>query len=289
MKERLLSKELQDALSTTIDIESSSQLRARMLERIRASLNHPATASAPEELPLFLSQTPKGDIQGLIEKFSAETEKVGGQVARVNSGGEVREYIERLLLLNTGATVAVSNGPLVQELCIREWLLSRNTRVVSCLDEVSDSIQTSSDSQFRDDPTRELRSRQQYRRLLLECDLGVTSADYALADTGTLVLLSGGEQHRLISLLPPVHVCILEPARILPALSQLLTHVREEFYSRERPPQALTCITGPSRTADIEHTITMGVHGPKSLHVLIYSPGGDETPAEEVVTIGSGG
>jgi len=243
-----------------------------MLERIRASLNHPATASAPEELPRFLIPTPACNVEGLIEKFSAEMEKVGGQVARMNSGREVREYIERLLLLNAGAPVAVSNGQLVQKLCIREWLLSRNARVVNCLEEFAESVQTSSSSRFSHEPAGEPTSMEQYKRALLECGVGVTSANYALADTGTLVLLSGGEQHRLISLLPPVHVCILEPARILPGLSRLLTHVRKQFYSRERPSQALTCITGPSRTADIEQTITMGVHGPKSLHVLIYSP-----------------
>jgi L-lactate utilization protein LutC len=255
-------------------MERSSQLQERMLARIRASLSHPATASAPEELPRFPSQTPAGHVESLIDEFSEELEKVGGQVAHVHSGDEVRQHIERLLLLSSDASVAVSDGQLVQELCIREWLLSLNTRVVTCMEEAGVRGQRNLEPQHRHESAGEVTSMERYRRVLLECGIGVTSADYALADTGTLVLISGGEQHRLISLLPPVHVCLLAPSRIFPGLTQLLAHLSNEFYSLERPPQALTCITGPSRTADIEHTITMGVHGPKSLHVLLYSPVG---------------
>lgn len=246
-----------------------------MLARIRAALGHPATASAPEELPRLLSQTPAADVESLTVEFSEELEKVGGQVARVNSSDEVRRYIEGLLLLSADASVAVSDGQLVQDLCIREWLLSRNKRVVTCLHEFAVRTQRDSEPRQSHESPREVTSMEQYKRVLLECGIGVTSADYALADTGTLVLVSGGEQHRLISLLPSVHVCLLDPSGISPSLTQLLAHLRDKFYLRERPPQALTCITGPSRTADIEQTITTGVHGPKSLHVLIYSPVGE--------------
>ena len=255
-------------------MEGSSQLQERMLGRIRASLNHPATASAPAELRPFLRQTPAGDVESLIGEFIEETEKVGARVTRVHSADEVRKYIEGLLLLSADETVAVSDGQLIQELCICEWLLSQNARVVTYREGVAVMGQGDLEPQIRSEAAIEGTLRQQNKRVLLECGIGVTSADYALADTGTLVLMSGGEQHRLISLLPPVHVCLLTPTRIFPSLTQLLAHVGDQFYSRKTPPQALTCITGPSRTADIEQTITMGVHGPKSLHVLIYSPVG---------------
>ena len=82
-----------------------------------------------------------------------------------------------------------------------------------------------------------------------------------------LALISGGERHRLISLVPPVHVCILDPRRILPSLADLLA-----AYGPQGLPRALTFITGPSRTADIELTITVGIHGPRALHVVLYQP-----------------
>src|SRR5205085_12582893 len=115
---------------------------------------------------------------------------------------------------------------------------------------------------------------EQYRGLLLGAAVGITTADYALADTGTLVLVSGDEQHRLISLLPPTHVCLLDPARVLPSLPDLLARVRGRFSPPEAAPKNMTCIPGPSRTADIEQAITMGVHGPKSLHVILYALAG---------------
>jgi L-lactate dehydrogenase complex protein LldG len=100
----------------------------------------------------------------------------------------------------------------------------------------------------------------------------VTCADYAIADTGTLVLIAGREQHRLISLVPSIHLCLLDATRIVGTLPELLRRVRERYVSTETAPCAMTFITGPSRTADIELTLTTGVHGPTELHVLLYQP-----------------
>ena len=219
-----------------------------MLTRIRASLGRTVGRSAPDRLPAFLMQTSDVDQQSLIVEFESENEKVGGKVAHVHSREDVTKYLESLLV--SGDSVSISDGFLIEDLRLREWLLEHRTHVVTW---------------------PETTSIEEYKRKLLQCDTGVTCADYALADTGTVVLLSGREHHRLASLLPPVHVCLLPTDRILPNLTSLLDHISDESYSRERPPHALTCITGPSRTADIEQTITTGVHGPKALHVLLYS------------------
>jgi L-lactate dehydrogenase complex protein LldG len=108
-----------------------------------------------------------------------------------------------------------------------------------------------------------------YKRELVKVNIGVTSADYAIAETGTLVLVSGGEQHRLISLVPPVHVCLLEETRIIESLPVFLALAGQKYYSTESAPLATTFITGPSRTADIELSLTLGVHGPRELHTLL--------------------
>jgi L-lactate dehydrogenase complex protein LldG len=96
-------------------------------------------------------------------------------------------------------------------------------------------------------------------------DVGITTAQAAIAETGTLVLDSSSERHRLASVVPPVHIAILPASRIYATLSEVLAMVQS---GKEVSP-AITFITGPSRTADIELTLTIGVHGPQELYVII--------------------
>jgi len=98
-------------------------------------------------------------------------------------------------------------------------------------------------------------------------DVGLTTAQAAIAETGTLVLESDRERHRLVSLLPPVHVAFIDAANICATLGEALRAVvRKGPMGMSR---AITFITGPSRTADIELTLTIGVHGPKELYVIV--------------------
>ena|SRR3982751_5434727 len=95
-------------------------------------------------------------------------------------------------------------------------------------------------------------------------DVGISTAQAAIAETGTLVLDSESERHRLISLVPPVHIAIVDAATLCRTLGEALAGVRSSRLSR-----LVTFITGPSRTADIELTLAIGVHGPKELYVIV--------------------
>jgi L-lactate dehydrogenase complex protein LldG len=95
-------------------------------------------------------------------------------------------------------------------------------------------------------------------------DVGITTAQAAIAETGTLVLVSTQERHRLVSLVPPVHIAILDASKIYETLGEALAFIHKTEIS-----PAVTFITGPSRTADIELTLTVGVHGPQELYVII--------------------
>jgi len=98
---------------------------------------------------------------------------------------------------------------------------------------------------------------------LFDSDIGITSAQWAIAETGTLVLESGAERHRLVSLVPPVHVCLLNAGVIRQSMSEIL-----ELADVDANP-AITFITGASRTSDIELTLAIGVHGPGELYVIV--------------------
>ena len=100
-------------------------------------------------------------------------------------------------------------------------------------------------------------------------DVGITTAQAGIAETGTLVLDGADERHRLVSLVPPVHIAIIDATRIVATLGEALTLLRE---GKEISP-VVTFVTGPSRTADIELTLTIGVHGPQELYVIINELG----------------
>jgi len=92
---------------------------------------------------------------------------------------------------------------------------------------------------------------------------GVSHALYGLADTGSVVLAASATEPRARSLLPAVHVSLLAEDRILPGLAQLFEALGGEL------PSALAIVTGPSRSADIEQKLVVGVHGPGEVHVVL--------------------
>jgi len=96
-------------------------------------------------------------------------------------------------------------------------------------------------------------------------DVGVSTVQAAIAETGTLVLDSTRERHRFVSLVPPVHIAIVRASQIYRTLGEVLSLIRKD----KEVSAAVTFITGPSRTADIELTLAIGVHGPQELYVII--------------------
>jgi len=104
---------------------------------------------------------------------------------------------------------------------------------------------------------------------LFDYDVGLTTAQTAIAETGTLLLESDREHHRLVSLLPPVHIAIINARDICLTISDALKQVR--LRETSDISRTVTLITGPSRTADIELTLAIGVHGPKELYVIVNS------------------
>lgn len=96
-----------------------------------------------------------------------------------------------------------------------------------------------------------------------ECDLGVTSCDCLVAQTGSIVVSTLSAGGRALSVLPPTHLAIARRDQIVPDLVSAMALLRKRYDKRW--PSALSVITGPSRTADIEKILVLGAHGPKRL------------------------
>ena len=99
-----------------------------------------------------------------------------------------------------------------------------------------------------------------------------TWADRGIADTGTLVLNSDSEELRLATMLSETHVAVLPTGSVVASMDDLEGYMSDHF---KKGPGYVAFITGPSRTADIERILTIGVHGPERLHIL-FLDGGDK-------------
>ena len=97
----------------------------------------------------------------------------------------------------------------------------------------------------------------------------MTAADYAIAETGTVALGSDEEGALLVSLLPVIHVAVLRASQIVCSLGAAIGKLKAERMTRAEPCRSATFITGPSRTSDVELVLSIGVHGPKELHLII--------------------
>lgn len=97
----------------------------------------------------------------------------------------------------------------------------------------------------------------------------VTFADWGIADTGTLVIKSDSEELRIATMLADTHIAVLKASQIVPDADAIADQLNEILKSDSASYTAF--ITGPSRTADIERVLAIGVHGPKELHILILS------------------
>ncbi len=95
--------------------------------------------------------------------------------------------------------------------------------------------------------------------------VGITGAVAGIAETGTLVLASGRATPATVSLLPETHIAVLPAARIVATLEDALSRLR----AMGPLPRAVNLVSGPSRTADIEQTVTLGAHGPARVHIVL--------------------
>ena len=105
------------------------------------------------------------------------------------------------------------------------------------------------------------------REVSAAAKVGISQLDWAIANTGTLVQDASPVDRRLVSTLPLIHIALIRSDRLVPDLPALLAKIRPEQTNY------ISFITGPSRTADIERVLTIGVHGPEKLIIVFF----DET------------
>jgi L-lactate dehydrogenase complex protein LldG len=123
-------------------------------------------------------------------------------------------------------------------------------------------------------------NRREAQIALSDVTVGLTGAMAGLADTGSLVVSCGDGRGRLASLLPPIHIALLETRLLFPTIA----HFVQAHPDAARRTSNLVFITGPSRSADIEQTMTLGIHGPKELHVILMAQDPNKTDVQPLHT-----
>jgi L-lactate dehydrogenase complex protein LldG len=112
--------------------------------------------------------------------------------------------------------------------------------------------------------------RERERRLISAAYIGITSADFCLADTATLVLRNRPGEPRSAAILPSIHVAVLREEQVLADLKELFSLLRwHDGFKAEGLSNYMSFISGPSKTADIEATMVHGAHGPREVHLFV--------------------
>ncbi len=108
------------------------------------------------------------------------------------------------------------------------------------------------------------------RRHVTDSYIGITTADFCMADTATLVMRTRAGQARSVSLLPAIHIAVIELNQIIADLKELYALLKwDPQMKKEGLTNCMTFISGPSKTADIEATMVHGAHGPREVHVFV--------------------
>ncbi|MEQ8505438.1 MAG: lactate utilization protein [Rhodospirillales bacterium] len=178
------------------------------------------------------------------DRFQAEAERVQATVARVASADDLPAAVaDYLAAQNLPASVRMTPDPRLQS---APW------------DKTAISI---SEGPAQGEDTA-----------------GISHAFGGVAETGSLVFLSGPESPTTVNFLPPVHIAVLRAKDIRGTFEDIWSRLRQDREGAEGGdrfmPRTVNWITGPSRTADIELTLFLGVHGPKNLHIIIVEDDG---------------
>jgi L-lactate dehydrogenase complex protein LldG len=235
--------------------------RAEFLERIRREVARTdglfaASAATRPPRPEDAAQAVRREMSErwpeALDRFRVEFERVAGVFHRVGSLAEVPSVIVAIAA-EKSATRAVAWAPAALGLDLGPALGAAGLSLgVAAAGDTGDA------------------ARRRHREEAATAQIGVTGADVALAETGSLIVISGAGRPRSTSLLPDTHVAVFDRSRLVESLAQvgILLEAWHVDPARSMTGAMINFITGPSRTADIELTLTRGVHGPKEVHAI---------------------
>ncbi len=235
----------------------------------------------------------------LLERFVKEAEKAGAKVYMAENKDSALKYIGELILNKGEKLVVKAKSMLSEEIELNSYLESLEIKVVEtdlgewivqiagekpshitapALHKTKEDVAELFSKYFGREIKPDIKelvkiARKELRKYFLEAGIGISGANIAIAETGTVVVVSNEGNARLATSLPPVHICILTPEKIVETIEEasVILKVLPRISTGQKITSYVSFITGPSRTADIEKEIVLGAHGPEELHIVILA------------------
>ncbi|BDI30321.1 lactate utilization protein C [Capsulimonas corticalis] len=228
--------------------------RDQLFQRIADRLGRPMATTAPARAVRGVSETyanaPYGHDAGAVDRvtrFAAELDALGGHATIVETPAGASQALKDLLDTLAPNTIITWERKDFADFNI-EWLWDdRHAR-----------------SWVAENPKAEEAS---LRDAAERADIGLTLADAAIANTGTLMLWTTPQHARSVSLLPTAHIAIVRESQLVDRMGQALAKVTALAHGDV--PSSVHFITGPSRSSDIENDLSIGVHGPAALYAIL--------------------
>lgn len=219
-----------------------SNARQEILQKLKQA---PAEPIVPRSMlpPLVeLSMTKEELVKRFTERLVEET----GVVYRVKNYEEALAKLSEIAQAENLKKVMTSTDEIIRQLNLSSWAANKGIKVMTPLDYADRNS-------FKD-------------AVFLEADAGITGADFAVAESGTLGIIHRKDQARLISLAPILHIAIVPIERLVPTYENVISQV---FADKNSLPSQFVFITGPSMTGDIQGVLFKGMHGPRKLMVIL--------------------
>lgn len=224
----------------------------------------------------------------LIKKFTAEASRVGAKILTAAGRAEAAEHISNLAKTKNIGSVVKSSCPLavkldlvshmetcgmrVCETSLVQWTLQLKQKKNVPLDEVAALVSSATGEKISSDPEAILSAaRRVLKGIYAGADLGITQADFGIAETGTLVTLESEGNARLAAVLPRLHLTLLEAENVVADLAEAAEMIKRNAggIQGHKLPTFITCLTGRNTTADIPGALFARAQGPEEEYILI--------------------
>ena len=239
--------------------------RDTILRRIRIALGRPldhtvARVGAMQPTSALAGVLPPIPPEEVLSKFEAEWTRVAGVAHRAANRQELEEILRVILSQANAGSVVLSRNPLLKELGLEALLRDLNMGVTDWKASEDRAVPVAKTSHGA------------FAKASFAAAVGITGVDFALAETGSLVVTSWTEGAQLASLAPPVHIALYRPNQLVATLDEVLERLRAAYPPKQAVwGRSVVFITGTSRTADIEQILIRGVHGPGEVHAVLVN------------------